>query len=320
MSDAAVPARTKATAPVAPAAVDGEPRKLDDVLLAMDVVDTLRHRVSVVDAELNAEKREQQLIERLKDIYGAQGISVPEKILRDGVKALEEQRFVYKPPPDTFQVKLAKLYVSRKRWLPAAATFTGLAAALLVGWQVFWAMPQAAEWRGMPAEISRLLAEGQALAVDPAVDAQLASVASEGQRAIASNDRGTVRTQVQVLRDMNERLAAEYDVRIVSRPGEDTGFIRVPDNNPVGQNYYIVVEAVAPGGRVLTLPITSEEDQKTRRVSIWAQRVSEETFDRIADDKRADQIVQNDILGRKARGELAPTFDATVPGGAITEW
>src|SRR5690606_1682864 len=100
---------------------------------------------------------------------------------------------------------------------------------------------------GMPAEISRLLAEGQALAVDPAVDAQLASVASEGQRAIASNDRGTVRTQVQVLRDMNERLAAEYDVRIVSRPGEDTGFIRVPDNNPVGQNYYIVVEAVAPG-------------------------------------------------------------------------
>lgn len=320
MSDAAVPARTKATAPVAPAAVDGEPRKLDDVLLAMDVVDTLRHRVSVVDAELNAEKREQQLIERLKDIYGAQGISVPEKILRDGVKALEEQRFVYKPPPDTFQVKLAKLYVSRKRWLPAAATFTGLAAALLIGWQVFWAMPQAAEWRGMPAEISRLLAEGQALAVDPAVDAQLASVASEGQRAIASNDRGTVRTQVQVLRDMNERLAAEYDVRIVSRPGEDTGFIRVPDNNPVGQNYYIVVEAVAPGGRVLTLPITSEEDQKTRRVSIWAQRVSEETFDRIADDKRADQIVQNDILGRKARGELAPTFDATVPGGAITEW
>lgn len=320
MSDAAVPARTKATAPVAPAAVDGEPRKLDDVLLAMDVVDTLRHRVSVVDAELNAEKREQQLIERLKDIYGAQGISVPEKILRDGVKALEEQRFVYKPPPDTFQVKLAKLYVSRKRWLPAAATFTAMAAALLVGWQVFWAMPQAAEWRGMPAEISRLLAEGQALAVDPAVDAQLASVASEGQRAIASNDRGTVRTQVQVLRDMNERLAAEYDVRIVSRPGEDTGFIRVPDNNPVGQNYYIVVEAVAPGGRVLTLPITSEEDQKTRRVSIWAQRVSEETFDRIADDKRADQIVQNDILGRKARGELAPTFDATVPGGAITEW
>src|SRR5690606_4335889 len=231
MSDAAVPARTKATAPVAPAAVDGEPRKLDDVLLAMDVVDTLRHRVSVVDAELNAEKREQQLIERLKDIYGAQGISVPEKILRDGVKALEEQRFVYKPPPDTFQVKLAKLYVSRKRWLPAAATFTALAAALLVGWQVFWAMPQAAEWRGMPAEISRLLGEGQALAVDPAVDAQLASVASEGQRAIASNDRGTVRTQVQVLRDMNERLAAEYDVRIVSRPGEDTGFIRVPDNN-----------------------------------------------------------------------------------------
>lgn len=320
MSDAAVPARAKATAPVARSPVDGEPRKLDDVLLAMDVVDTLRHRVRVVDAELNAEKREQQLIDRLKEIYGAQGISVPEKILKDGVKALEEQRFVYKPPPDTFPVKLAKLYVSRRRWLPAAATFTGMAAALVVGWQVFWAMPQAAEWRAMPAEISELLAEGQALAVDPAVDAQLANVAAEGQRAVANDERGAARTQVQVLRDLNERLAAEYDIRIVSRPGEDTGFIRVPDDNPAGQNFYIVVEAVAPGGRVLTLPITSEEDQETERVSIWAQRVSEQTFERVAQDKRGDQIIQNDILGRKPRGQLDPVFDTPVPGGAITEW
>ncbi len=316
MSDAAVPARAGATAPVAA----GDPRKLDDVLLAMDVVDTLRHRVRVVDAELNAEKREQQLIERLKEIYGAQGISVPDRILKDGVKALEDQRFVYKPPRDTFSVRLAKLYVSRKRWLPAAATFAGLAVALAVGWQVFWAMPQAAEWRAMPSQISELLAEGQALAVDPAVDAQLASVAAEGQRAVANDDRSAARTQVETLHSLNERLASEYDVRIVSRPGEDTGFIRVPDDNPAGQNFYIVVEAVAPGGRVLTLPITSEETQETERVSIWAQRVSEETFDRIANDKRGDQIIQNDILGRKARGILEPVFDAPVPGGAITEW
>jgi hypothetical protein len=320
MSDAAVPARATTTAPVAPTPVDGEPRKLDDVLLAMDVVDTLRHRVRVVDAELNAEKREEQLIERLKEIYGAQGISVPEKILKDGVKALEEQRFVYKPPPDTFSVRLAKLYVSRKRWLPAATTFTGLVAALLVGWQVLWAMPQAAEWKAMPAEISELLAQGQALAVDPAVDAQLASIAAEGQRAVANEDRRDARVQMKTLEDMNEKLASEYDVRIVSRPGEDTGFIRVPDDNPAGQNFYIVVEAVAPGGRILTLPVTSEEDQTTKRVNIWAQRVGEDTFERIAEDKRGDQIIQNDILGRKARGELDPTFDEPVPGGAITEW
>jgi hypothetical protein len=316
MSDTAVPARSAASPPVA----TGEPRKLDDVLLAMDVVDTLRHRVSIVDAELNAEKREQQLIERLKEIYGAQGISVPDRILKDGVKALEEQRFVYKPPENTFSVKLAKLYVSRRKWLPAAMTFSGAIVALVVGWQVFWAIPQANEWRGMPNEISRLLAEGQALAVDPAIDAQLAGVAAEGQRAVANNNQGAARTQVETLRNMNEKLAQEYDVRIVSRPDEDTGFWRQSEDRPNALNYYLVVEAVAPGGRVLTLPITSIETQKTDRVNTWAQRVAKETFDKVAQEKSASGVITNDILGSKARGELEPRFDMPTPGGAITKW
>jgi hypothetical protein len=316
MSDTAVPARSAASPPVA----TGEPRKLDDVLLAMDVVDTLRHRVSVVDAELNAEKREQQLIDRLKEIYGAQGISVPDRILKDGVKALEEQRFVYKPPENTFSVKLAKLYVSRKKWLPAAMTFTGAIAALVVGWQVFWAIPQANEWRGMPNEISLLLEQGQGLAVDPAVDAQLAGVAAEGQRAVANNNQAAARTQVDTLKAMNEKLAQEYDIRIVSRPDEDTGFWRQSEDRPNALNYFLVVEAVAPGGRILTVPVTSIETQKTDRVNIWAQRVAKETFDKVAQEKSASGVITNDILGSKARGELEPRFDMGTPGGAITKW
>ncbi|MBK8837473.1 MAG: hypothetical protein IPO30_01915 [Hyphomonadaceae bacterium] len=183
MSDTTVQVKTGVTTPALPPAATGEPRKLDDVMLAMDVVDTLRHRTRIVDMELNESAREEQLIARLKEIYGAQGIDVPDKILKDGVKALAEQRFVYKPPADSFSVRLAKLYVSRRNWFPAAMTFTGAIIALVVGWQVFWAIPQANEWKAMPAEISRLLAEGQALAVEPAVDAQLAGVAAEGQRA-----------------------------------------------------------------------------------------------------------------------------------------
>ena len=122
MSDASVPAKA-APQGLAPLKTD-EPRKLDDVLLAMDVVDTLRHRERVVDMELDAEARETQLIERLKDIYAAQGIEVPERILKDGVKALEEQRFTYKPPENTFGVKLARAYVNRRKWLPGAMTST----------------------------------------------------------------------------------------------------------------------------------------------------------------------------------------------------
>lgn len=316
MSDTTVPVKAGATAP----AIPDEPRKLDDVMLAMDVVDTLRHRTRIVDMELNEEAREEQLVARLKEIYGAQGIEVPERILKDGVKALAEQRFVYKPPPETFSVKLAKLYVSRKKWLPGTLTLAGIVVAAVVAWQVFWEMPRAAEWRGMPAEISRTLAEGQALATDPVVDAQLASLAAEGQRAVANGDRGAAKTQLSAMEAMTEQLAQEYDIRIVVRPDEFTVFWRQSDKIPNARNYYVVVEPVAAGGRVLKVPIENVETQKIETVSMWAQRVSQETFYRVDSEKATSGLVANDILGRKVRGELEPQFDEPVPGGAITKW
>ena len=297
-----------------------EPRKLDDVMMAMDVVDTLRHRTRIVDMELNESAREEQLVTRLKEIYGAQGIEVPDRILKDGVKALAEQRFVYKPPRDTFSVKLAKAYVNRKRWLPQTVTAVGLLAAIAVGFQLLVFGPMNAEWQNMPTTISAELAEGQALAMDPVIDAQLASLAAEGQRAVANGDRDGARTQLKTMQGMNDQLAQEYDIRIVSRPDEDTGFWRQANDQPNAMNYYLVVEAVAPGGRVLKVPIRSVEEQTTESVSMWAQRVDKATFDRVAAEKQSNGMVVNDILGRKARGELEPAFDTPVPGGAITEW
>jgi hypothetical protein len=119
---------------------------------------------------------------------------------------------------------------------------------------------------------------------------------------------------------MNEKLAQEYDVRIVSRPGQSTGVWRYSVKMPGERNYYLVVEAVAPGGRVLTMPITSEETNKTERVTQWGQRVAKDTWDRIAAEKSGTGIISNDILGHKARGQLEPSYDAPTPDGAILEW
>jgi hypothetical protein len=311
---APVPAVASADAP------PGQPQKLDDVMLAMDVVDTLRHREQLVGAELDAEGREAELIERLKEIYTAQGIEVPERILRDGVAALAEQRFVYRPPADSLQVRLAKLYVRRKTWLPPLVWGAGAVVAAALAWQFAVAGPQSAEWRRLPRTLAELSASTQQVAIDPAVDARIAGIASRGEQAIATGDRATARMQLAALRDLSTQLNAEYALRIVSRPGEDTGFWRIPDDNPAGKNYYIVVEPVAPGGEVLEVPVLNEEDQQLRRVRKYAQRVSEQTFNRVAEDKAPDQIVQNDILGVKSRGVLEPVFDTPAPGGAITEW
>ena len=297
-----------------------QPKKLDDVLLAMDVVDTLRHRERVVDTELDAEARETQLIARLKEIYSAQGIEVPDRILKDGVKALEEQRFIYKPASDGFSVRLARAYVNRMHWLPQLLSIAGGVAALAVGWFVFWAAPQADAWSKMPAELAQLSAKGQALAVDPAVDQRILAIQHAGEAAIDAKDRSEVRTQINTLKDIDAQLASEYDVRIVYRGDEQTGFWRQPPNNPVGRNYYLVVEPVAPGGKVLTVPVVNEETQTTEHVSKWAQRVTKDVWDKTAAEKAQTHIIVNDILGHKARGELDPKYDVETPGGAITKW
>ena len=64
-----------------------EKAPLDELMLAMDVVDTLRHREDLIAREFNEEGRENDLIARLRQIYRDQGIEVPDNVLAEGVKA-----------------------------------------------------------------------------------------------------------------------------------------------------------------------------------------------------------------------------------------
>jgi hypothetical protein len=110
-----------------------QPQKLDDVMIAMDVVDTLRHREDLVRRELNEEGREGELIARLRQIYHDQGIEVPDSVLADGVKALKDSRFVYTPPPASWTRTLLTWWVKRdvygKRLGIALATLIVVVAA-----------------------------------------------------------------------------------------------------------------------------------------------------------------------------------------------
>src|SRR5882724_9180653 len=90
-----------------------QPQKLDDVMIAMDVVDTLRHREDLVRRELNDEGRESELIARLRQIYRDQGIEVPDHVLAEGVKALKDSRFVYTPRPAGWKRTLLTLWAKR---------------------------------------------------------------------------------------------------------------------------------------------------------------------------------------------------------------
>ena len=62
---------------------------LDEVMLAMDVVDTLRHSENLVARELGEEDRASALMERLREVYRQQGIDVPGQIGLAGFNGVE---------------------------------------------------------------------------------------------------------------------------------------------------------------------------------------------------------------------------------------
>src|SRR6516225_862223 len=116
---------------VAAAGTQTVPAKLDDLMIAMDVVDTLRHRERLVERELNEDIREEQLIARVRALYKSQGLDVPDSVIAQGVKALKESRFVYTPPKPGFERWLARVWVKRLKigqWAGVSLAILGLAA------------------------------------------------------------------------------------------------------------------------------------------------------------------------------------------------
>jgi hypothetical protein len=303
--------------------------KLDDVLLAMDVVDTLRHREQLVLSELDAGAREAALLLRLKEIYAAQGIDVPEQILKEGVKALEERRFQYAPPKPSLAVTLAKIYIARSRWMMPVMLAVIAAVSLGAAWHLGVAVPEQQRAEAarielaetLPSEIGRLHEAVTTIALEEAARLKADALKAEGERAIAAGDVKTARAARDGLALLQGDVSAAYEVRVVYGPGEArSGVFRIPEDVPGGRNYYLIVEAVDATGALVEVPVTSEEDRRSARVTRWGQRVSEAVFQAVADDKGDDQIIQNSVIGRKSPGYLLPEYSVDTPGGAILEW
>lgn len=106
---------------------------LPDIMLAMDVVDTLRHQQSMVDRELDTDAYDKALIEKVRKIYADQGLEVSDEIIQKGVAALREDRFTYAPPKWRIKIALARIYVNRGRWAKIGGIVTAL---VVVGWLV----------------------------------------------------------------------------------------------------------------------------------------------------------------------------------------
>ena len=296
---------------------------LSDVMLAMDVVDTLRHRQSLVDRALDADAQEQALVEKVKAIYASQGIAVTDEIITEGVRALKERRFAYTPAPPGFKTRLFHLYIDRGRW------FKRLLALVFAGaiiWSLHYGFVSAprqqalAELQAIPVQMATL--RDEVLQISQVEEARIRAeqIYQDGVLAVGREERDAADRFRHQLQTLISQLRLQYQVEVIYRPGESSGIWRIPPNNDDARNYYLIVEALDNQGRRLTVPIRSEEDQQTRAVDKWGIRVPEELFNTMRDDKQDDGIIQNSRIGAKHRGHLDPQYDIDTQGGAITRW
>ena len=304
------------TMPVGTAA----PAPLDELMLAMDVVDTLRHRELMLEREVESDDRDQRLVVRLREIYTAQGITVTDDVLAQGVRALREERFLYTAPTPSFSRSLAQLYVSRGRWGKWVGGAVAVVAAAALAFELLVVWPEQRAAATLPSELQSAYQVIVSETKDPKALEQAQQTLSAGQVAVSQRDFGGAGAAVGELRRLDARLEQQYELRIVSRPGERSGIWRQSGDNPSGRNYYLIVEAIAPNGTPLTIPIRNEETGSVRPVRRWGLRVDEATYESVAADKRDDGIIEKNVVGAKHRGELDPQYSVATTGAAITKW
>lgn len=323
LSDAPVALSTP-VAPLVPVASTGPASStappLDELMLAMDVVDTLRHRELMLDREVEAEDRDQRLLTRLREIYSAQGIAVTDDVLAQGVAALREERFVYTAPSPSFGRSLAHLYVSRGRWGKWVGAGVAIVATAALAFQLLVRGPEQRALATLPTDLQSAYQTVVSTTQDPKAMDEAQQLLAEGETAYARRDLGGAGAAVGQLRGLEARLEQQYELRIVSRPGEWSYLWRHPNDNVSSHHYYLLVEAIAPTGAPLTLPIRSEEDGTTKRVTEWGLRVDEATYNKVKADKDDDGIVEQSVVGEKRRGELDPHYTVATTGAAITKW
>ncbi len=286
------------------------PAPLDDVMMAMDVVDTLRHREDWVSRELDEAGREAALMERLRAIYAGQGIQVSDDVLAQGIRALNEDRFVYTPPPPGLKTSLARLWAERGRYGKRIAVIA-LVLVALAGIYYQTAIRPLQEAR------SELIAAHD-LAVTQAVsDAgrqRADRLLAEGQAAIEDGETDAAQAALRNLRGLQSELQSAYTLRIV-----ETAY-KVPPTALHERIYYLIVEAVAPDGGILPRPVQPEGAEAPQMLNRWGIEVSRDVFAPIDRDFRDDGRIADNELGVKRRGEPDVEYLKPVLGGVIAEW
>ena len=103
------------------------------------------------------------------------------------------------------------------------------------------------------------------------------------------------------LSDLLTQLSDAYEVRILADPDQRSGFTRYfKDEKPA---YYLIVYAKRERGEIIRRMIENAETHQSLTVDRWAEQVPKDVYDRIAEDKKSDGILNETLFAIKEQGK-----------------
>jgi hypothetical protein len=307
---------------------------MHDMLRIMDVASALRRERETAESQLDVAAAKERLRERLLATAAAAGESVTPEEVDAAIEQYFAQQHRYEDPPPSWRRFRAHMWVFRHglatlfvliallTWglVALVGTFAGDSSpspsptppapvSQLPGGTITNpptpqppklvfdpAQQLAAAW----AEFQQAQGAAERLAADAAARERVQALARTGAAAHAAANLGELRDARNALAGLTTRLEETYTVRIVSRPGEDSGVERRHDGRTSG--LYLIVEAVDGDGRIVSRRIRDAESGRQRDVTKWGEQVAEAVWNRVVADKQADGIVDAAEFARKARG------------------
>lgn len=87
---------------------------IEDVLMAADAVDTIRHEIAIQETEILSDDRRLAIKARLRQYYASQGIEVPDEVIDRAVEDMDKNRYTHTPLEPGVSRYLANLWVDRR--------------------------------------------------------------------------------------------------------------------------------------------------------------------------------------------------------------
>ncbi len=300
-----------------PTATEARPEVIERMLQR---VEDIRRQNAFADGILDAQEMSDEL-EAISESLGSE-LTAEEK--QAAVRTYFAEQFALPPQNAGLSNLVARGYVQRRK----VGFFAAAAIAIPVATVGLWNAPatissymeaqKAAQLEVLATQPEALRAEIATLAVEPAAIRKATDLATLAQSYISAKNTESAEDTITQLGDLQAVLNQSYELKIANRDGYFRRLWRGSRSNSMIKNYYVIAHAIDPSGREVPVDILDEETGKKERVTIWGERVDEQTYENVGRDIHDDGIAQQDHIGSKRRGYLSPQYDLPVQGGKIT--